>query len=56
MSFDIYSHSGVSPKTYKVIVEPSGALQTLVNAKVEANVHVALSQWPEREKALESAL
>lgn len=52
VSFDIYSISGMSSKTYKVIVEPSGALQTLVNAEMREDIHVALSSWPERQREL----
>ncbi len=56
VSFDIYSVSGVNSKTYKIIIEPSGALQTLVNADKNNDVHIALSSWPEKQKTLSAAL
>lgn len=41
IGFDVYSLSGVSTKNYTVLVEPSGALQTLVNGTLRSNRQVA---------------
>lgn len=41
IGFDVYSLSGVSAKNYTVLLEPSGALQTLVNGTLRSNVQVA---------------
>lgn len=41
IGFDVYSLSGVSDKNYTVLLEPSGALQTLVNGALRSTVRVA---------------
>ncbi|WP_394201148.1 hypothetical protein [Marinagarivorans algicola] len=41
IGFDVYSLSGVSTKNYTILVEPSGALQTLVNGTLRSNRQIA---------------
>lgn len=45
IGFEVYSLSGVSAKNYTVLIEPSGALQTLVNSTLQASVKTAQSRW-----------
>lgn len=48
IAFAVHSWSGNTDKTYTIVVEPSGALQTLVNAPIRSPVAVALERWQER--------
>jgi len=45
VALQLYSWGGISQKNYTVVVEPSGALQTLVNAELESTRKVALQYW-----------
>ncbi len=45
VALQLYSWGGVSQKNYMVVIEPSGALQTLVNAELETPRKVALQNW-----------
>ncbi|BCD98144.1 hypothetical protein [Marinagarivorans cellulosilyticus] len=45
VALQLYSWGGISQKNYTVVLEPSGALQTLVNAELEAPRKVALLHW-----------
>ena len=50
IAFAVHSWSGNTDKTYTVLVEPSGALQTLVNAPIRSPVAVAAERWQERAR------
>jgi hypothetical protein len=41
VSIDLYSLSGLSKKSYTLVLEPSGALQTLVNMRPELTQKIA---------------
>lgn len=51
IAFAVHSWSGNTDKTYTVLVEPSGALQTLINAPIRSPVAVAADRWQERARA-----
>lgn len=50
IAFAVHAWSGTTDKTYTVIIEPSGALQTLVNAPIRSPVAIAAESWQERAR------